>query len=364
MNEFALALPVNQTSFGQVSTGLLKEVFRRSLNPCLFPIGESNLSTQKSDENLNEWLSFCVKKGIEEHDRENPVVKLWHLNGGLDSVSKKQILLTFYELDQPTKGELNIAKNHTVVFTSNFTKDVFLERGVTANFVPLFFDKENFYQAKEEDGTPKKYFDDGRITFNLTGKFEKRKHHHKIIKSWVKRFGDNEKYFLQACVYNNFFTKEQNVSLFQGTTDGRRYFNVNFLNYMPTNDLYNDFLNSSDIILAMSGGEGWGLPEFQSLGIGKHAVVLNAHSYKEWANESNSVMVEPTGKIDAYDEAFFHRGAPYNQGQIFDFNEDEFIHGCEEAIKRVEENRVNEEGLKIQEKFTVEKTLDSLLELL
>ena len=64
MSEFALTLPVNQTSFGQVSIGLLKEVFRRSLNPCLFPIGESNLSTQKPNESFNEWLSFCVKKGM------------------------------------------------------------------------------------------------------------------------------------------------------------------------------------------------------------------------------------------------------------------------------------------------------------
>ena len=114
----------------------------------------------------------------------------------------------------------------------------------------------------------------------------------------------------------------------------------------------------------MSGAEGWGLPEFHSLGLGKHGVILNAHGYKEWANENNSVLVEPNGKIDAYDEAFFQKGAPYNQGQIFDFDEDEFIHACEKVIEKVESNRVNEVGLKLQEDFTVEKTLDSLIELL
>ena len=94
---------------------------------------------------------------------------------------------------------------------------------------------------------------------------------------------------------------------------------------MPNNELYNDFLNSADVILGMSGGEGWALPEFQSVAMGKHAVILNASAYKEWANEKNSVLVNPSGKIPVYDGMFFQEGAPYNQGNIYDFNEDEFI---------------------------------------
>ena len=53
-----------------------------------------------------------------------------------------------------------------------------------------------------------------------------------------------------------------------------------------------------------------------------------------------------------------------NQGQYFNYNEDEFIAGCEEVIKRVENNRVNEEGLKLQTEFTYEKTVDQLLALI
>ena len=131
---------------------------------------------------------------------------------------------------------------------------------------------------------------------------------------------------------------------------------------MPTNELYNDFLNSGDIILGVSGGEGWALPEFHSLGLGKHGVILNAHAHKEWANKENAILLEPLKeKIDAVDDVFFKKGAPYNQGNIFDFDEDQFIDACESAIKKVEKNRVNEAGLKIQDDFTVSKTLDSLL---
>ena len=49
--------------------------------------------------------------------------------------------------------------------------------------------------------------------------------------------------------------------------------------------MYNDFLNSSDIVLGMSGGM-LGLPEFQSAYLGKHAVLLNVSAYKDWAKEN------------------------------------------------------------------------------
>jgi hypothetical protein len=114
----------------------------------------------------------------------------------------------------------------------------------------------------------------------------------------------------------------------------------------------------------MSGGEGWGLPEFQSVCMGKHSVVLNASAYKQWANAENSVLVEPSGKIPAYDGHFFKEGANQNQGSIYDFDEDAFIAGCEEAIKRVESNPINESGMKLQQEFTVEKTFNKIQEYL
>jgi hypothetical protein len=58
---------------------------------------------------------------------------------------------------------------------------------------------------------------------------------------------------------------------------------------------------------------------------------------------------------------FFSEGQPFNQGNIYDFDPDEFIDACEQAIKRVEINRVNEDGLKLKEEFTYEKTTQSIL---
>ena len=133
---------------------------------------------------------------------------------------------------------------------------------------------------------------------------------------------------------------------------------------MQKNVLYNDFLNSGNIIIGMSGAEGWGLPEFQSVALGKHAVILNATAYKEWATPENSVLVEPNGKTEAYDGVFFKKGGDFNQGNIYTFDEDDFIEGCEKAIERFKESPVNTAGLELQSKFTYSKTVDALEEII
>ena len=359
MSDFSINCPVNSVSFGQVSTAILREFHKKGMEPCIFPIGGNlDLSTQKEDKEFSDWLTNCSNKALYSHNRDIPTFKLWHLNGSLESLSRDQALFTFYELDQPTKQEINIAKNNTkILVSSNESKSVFNNFGVNnVDVIPLGFDYTNFKK------TEKKYFNDGRITFNVVGKFEKRKHHEKLIKAWVKRFGGSKEYFLQCAIYNTFLKEEDNQKITNAIMQGEKPFNVSFFGFMAKNDLYNDFLNSGDIILSMSGGEGWGLPEFHSVAMGKHSVVLNASSYKEWANEKNSVLVNPNGKIPVYDKMFFHEGQPFNQGNIYDFDQDEFIHSCEQAIERVKNNKVNEEGLLLQEEFTYEKTADAIIE--
>ena len=75
-------------------------------------------------------------------------------------------------------------------------------------------------------------------------------------------------------------------------------------------------------------------------------------------------MIKPSGKTEAYDDVFFKKGNNFNQGNIYTFNEDEFIAGCEEAIKRVEKDKLNKEGVKLKEKFTYENTANKILEVL
>ncbi len=358
MKTLPFNLAVNPVSFGQVSTAILRELKNQGQQVILSPIaGQVDLSTQPEDPEFESWLQEAITNFTRTHDRKNRVFKLWHLNGSLESFSDEQILFSFYELDNPTREEINIIKNnYKVIFSCSETVDKFQSLGCkNVSYMPLAFDSHNFYK------TNKKYFSDDRITFSVTGKFESRKNHEKMIKAWVKKYGNNRKYSLQCAVWNPFLQAQQNNQIAQSLLGGQSYYNVVFSGYMHKNENYNDFLNSSDIILGMSGGEGWGLPEFQSVCLGKHAVLLNASAYKDWANEENSVLVEPNGKRDVYDGMFFHKGQPYNQGQIYDFDEDDFISGCEEAVKKVQASRNNDAGEKLKDEFTYSKLVNSIV---
>jgi glycosyltransferase involved in cell wall biosynthesis len=352
-----LNLPVNSVSFGQLSTLLLREFFESKKDINLFPIGNIDLNTQDSvTKEFGEFLNQGIGSALNDFDRHSTIFKLWHLNGSLESFANKQVLLSFYELDSPTKIELNIIKNNNkVLFSSKETVDLFKTFGCSnVEYVPLAFDKYNFKQIN------KKYFDDDRIIFNLTGKLEKRKHHLKLIKAWANKFGNNKKYSLQCSIFNPFLKAEDQTALLSNTLEGKNYFNISFLGFMPQNKIYNDYLNSGDIIIGLSGGEGWGLPEFHSVALGKHGVIMNAHGYKSWANEKNAILVNPNSKIDACDNVFFHRNQPFNQGNIYDFSEDDFISACENAIERVRLSKVNQEGLKLQEEFSSQKFADNI----
>lgn len=352
-----LNLPINNVSFGQVSSLILRNLFLRRKDARLVPISNVDLSSQSDlSQEFIDWVQKSVNDSLPHLSRKDKIFKLWHINGSFESFTEKQVLLSFYELDAPTKVEVNTVKNnYKVLFSSEETVNLYRSLGCSnVDYLPLAFDKYNFSVVN------KTYFTDDRIVFNLVGKLEKRKHHLKIIQLWANKFGNNRKYSLQCAIFNPFMKPEDQTGLISQALNGKQYFNINFLPFMSQNKIYNDFLNSSNIIIGMSGGEGWGLPEFHSVAMGKYGIIMNAHGYKSWADEKNSVLVESRSKVECYDGVFFHKGAPYNQGNICDFEPDDFISACEEAIKRVEARKINEDGLLLQQRFTVEKLVDNI----
>ena len=186
----AFNLPINSVSFGQISTLILRELYNSKVNVGILPIANVDLSTQSDlSQEFANWLQQSINSSLETFNRKNKIFKLWHLNGSFESYSNEQVLLSFYELDQPTKVELNTVKNnHKVLFSSKETVDIFRNLGCNnVEYIPLAFDKYNFNRID------KSYFVDDRIVFNLVGKLEKRKHHLKLIKLWAQKFGNNKK---------------------------------------------------------------------------------------------------------------------------------------------------------------------------
>lgn len=351
-----LEIPLNNLSFGQTSVSILRELYNRGMEFPIIPITTSkniDISAQPNDERFNTRL----KAGLAAQNTYcDKTLKLWHINGSVNALGRDQVLLTFHETDELTKTEIDILKrSNTVVVTSEFTQKLMLEAGINAYYHPLGFDSFNFRK------TEKKYYDDDRIVFMILGKLEHRKRTVKAIRSWIKKFGNNKKYFLHVGAHNQFMSPEDMKAAYHEALGGQVVFNIQFYDWMPTNAAYNDFLNAGHIVLGMSGSEAFGLPEFHATALGKHAVVHNVNGYRSWANDQNSILVNPSGKIPAYDGKFFQKGQLFNQGNFFDWSEDMFVAACEEALRKYQSNPVNTAGLELQKTHTVKNFVDFLM---
>lgn len=372
MTNFNLEIPLNNLSFGQTSVQIVRELFKREIFPPIIPILANNnrnidISAQNPDETFTTKLQECIRRQGEYADK---TFKLWHVNGAVNSLGREQTLLTFHETDEITRDEINIlSQNRHIIVTSESSRDIF-SSGLSQNifkqtpqnwdigYLPLAFDAHNF------SVTPKKYFDDDRIVFLLVGKFEHRKRTAKTIKTWLKKFGNNKKYFLQVAAHNHFLPPEELKNTYSDLLGGKLYSNITFFDWMPTNADFNDFLNSGNIVLAMSGAEAFGLPEFHATALGKYCVGHYATGYKSWMTEENSVLVRSSSKIPAADGKFFNKGDRFNQGSFFDWADDMFVAGMEEAVRKFEADPVNRSGLKLQQDFTTERMVDSILNII
>jgi len=109
----------------------------------------------------------------------------------------------------------------------------------------------------------------------------------------------------------------------------------------------------------MSGGEGRDLPCYHATALGAWPVAMRAHAYLDYLNDDNAVLINPNGKRPAADGVHFSQGGPFNQGNLFTFDNDEFIKGCEEAERRAKIG-LNTSGLELQ-KLGYEQAVDIVL---
>jgi len=354
--QLILEAPINPLSFGNVTYNLLRQLWRKGVDVMWFPLGgNANFeSFDKIDQNFGAWLQDSANNATRKIKPDIPTLKLWHLNGSQTRISEKQFLYSFYELDEPTDNEVNLAKFQTKVwFSSNHAANLFKEKGVDAGVVPVGFD-EDFHK------TGKQYLDSDVVHFGLMGKFEKRKHTEKIIKLWLRKYGNDNRYQLTVCCTNPFFKEEENKAILSNCLDGKRYTNVNFLPHLKTNSEVNDLLNAIDIDLTgLSGAEGWNLPSFNATCLGKWSIVLDATSHKDWANDNNCILVQPIGTESCYDGKFFKEGSPFNQGNINTWDSDIVAQAMDLAVSKKGQN--NTEGEKLKEEFSYSRSVDLLL---
>ena len=348
--------PINALSFGNVSVNILRELFKKNIDLTFFPIGDKAEmdAYDKIDPDFVKYLQAATNDRYSKISKDIPSLKLWHIFGSETRYSKNQSLFTFHEVSEVTNIEKNLLSLQDRIFvSSNYTKNIFNLNGLdNVTHVPLGFD--NDFQI-----TNKTYLQD-KIHFGILGKFENRKNTARIIKSWLKLFGNKPEYQLSCAITNPFLDKARFQNELLKVLEGKQYNNLNFVPYMQTNSEVNDYLNSIDIDLGgLSGAEGWNLPSFNATALGKWSVVINATAHKDWATKDNSILIEPSSLKDCYDDVFFKKGQSFNQGQFFDISDQEMDNAILKSLSYAK--TPNPEGLKLQKQFTYEKTVETIL---
>lgn len=350
--------PFNYTSIGQSGYNLYKELVKKT-DVALFAIGPYAIECFEVEQNEIDEIHKSVANARNSFSRKNPTLKFFHIRGSEESVGSNPNLYTFHETSGLTDYEAMCLDQHDTVFVSSrYAKEVFdstLKNAKTI-YAPLGFDSSSFYRI-EQSG-----IDLDVITFGLRGKLESRKNTIRVLKAWIKTFGGDPRYRLDCSIHNPFYSNEEQSSMvINALPDKRLPWNVNILPFCQSNKLYNEVLNQADIDLTgMSGGEGFNLPLFQSLALGKQAIVLNAHAHKDYCNTNNSILIDPSGTIDAVDGKFFVEGDITNQGEWFDFREKDLIEAMVYAAEERGKLR-NTEGEKLQS-WTFENTAKIILE--
>jgi hypothetical protein len=348
--------PINALSFGNVSVNILRELFKKNIDLIFFPIGDKAEmeAFDKIEPDFVKYLQAATNDRYSKISKDIPSLKLWHIFGSETRYSKNQSLFTFHEVSEVTNIEKNLLSLQDRIFvSSNYTKNIFNLNGLdNVTHVPLGFD--NDFQI-----TNKTYLQD-KIHFGILGKFENRKNTARIIKSWLKLFGNKPEYQLSCAITNPFLDKARFQNELLKVLEGKHYNNLNFVPYMQTNSEVNDYLNSIDIDLGgLSGAEGWNLPSFNATALGKWSVVINATAHKDWATKDNSILIEPSSLKDCYDDIFFKKGQSFNQGQFFDISDQEMDNAILKSLSYAK--TPNPEGLKLQKQFTYEKTVETIL---
>jgi hypothetical protein len=131
---FNLEVPINPLSLGQIGFGILLDLFKRGINPNIFPIGPVQLNSFNIPPQFENWLKENISNSLERYKKSDTTITLWHINGSHKRLSDKTILWTAHETDQLTETEKNILLMYDqVLVTSSYSKNVFQESGLYEN---------------------------------------------------------------------------------------------------------------------------------------------------------------------------------------------------------------------------------------
>lgn len=289
--------PINTTSYGYVSSYIIKELKSLGYDLRHIPIGPNY-----PDADLEPLIREALCRWDFSYDA--PCLRIWHQHDLNPFYGKGvRIGMPIFELEKFTNIELHSLNNPDEIFVcSNWAKGIIEENipdkiGHT-HVVPLGFDDKIF--------VPTPLPSINRTIFGNFGKFEKRKGHDILPEVFNKAFEIEDDVMLVMMPHNFFLSQEevnQWVTKYKSTKLGDR---IVFVGRQQTQKMVYNVMSQVHCGIFPSRAEGWNLEALELLACGRHLIITNATAHTEFCNKENSKLIHmDSGYESSYDGKFF-----------------------------------------------------------
>lgn len=305
--------PINKLSFGIVGTCLNHFLREEGVKVSLFPLNQSGLDVvePKYITAIQESL-----KNAEYYNPDDTSLLWWHPHDlSLRRSKGKHVGMTIFEVDSFTPRELHSLNSiDEIIVNSQWAKQVLEENKVRPHIevVPLGIDPTIFFPGPLEDKE--------KIIFLSVGKWEIRKGHDLLIQAFNSAFQPTDNVELWCSHHNVFLTENQ-------TREWENYYltsklgnKVKFISPINTHSELANLMRVVDCGVFPNHGEGFGLSILELMACGRPSIVTNCAAQTEYLTQENSLLVDPIGKVQAYDGIWFRGNSNW-----YDFRLDDFV---------------------------------------
>lgn len=339
--------PINDTSYGYVSSYFISEMVKKGVDLRHIPIGPSN---------TDQYMSGKLK-GISDvfyHDAD--CLKIWHqdqLNGFTGKGRK--IGFSIFELEDFSDKELNSLRYpDELIVCSEWAKQTLDKFNLKSNVVPLGYDPEIFKPASIPNVST--------TVFCNIGKWEVRKGHDLLIKAFEAAFTIDDDVLLVMCPTNRFLREDQLKNWEKIYLSGKMGKKVQLIPRLPDQKSVYNIIEQVHCGVFPARAEGWNLEALEMLASGRHLIITDCTGHKEFVNSKNSKLISMDEKFEpAFDGVFFNGTRKWRR-----FGKDQFDQ-LVSHLREFHKNRpekINQQGVLDTNKFTWSNSTDKLIQVI
>lgn len=290
--------PVCTTSYGYVSSNLIKELKNLGHDIRFIPIGQ----TVPEEEMLSEIKDSLLRW---DYSFDAPCLKIWHQNDlGAFYGKGTRIGMPIFELEEFNEIEKHSLKNPDKLFVcsewaKNVIEDQVPEQIGNVSVIPLGVDNNIFKPIDLP------YVD--KTIFGNFGKFETRKGHDVLPEIFNKAFEKEDDVLLVMMPTNPFLTQQDHDSWIRKYKESKLGDKIVFVGRQKSHRMVYNIMSQIHCGIFPSRAEGWNLEALELLACGRHLIITNATAHTEFCNKENSNLIEMnSGYESAQDKVFFN----------------------------------------------------------